>query len=204
VAEEQVIVGTTELREDDFRQAWHAVPAFKRLKFMVLVLPGVWVMHPLVVWMDGGALPTPSKVWPTLALMLVILSLFSFVVVTSPRRWARQALADLGSGPVTFRFDARGMQVTSALREHRVAWEALPQHVESRDSFVIYTGAHTVLVMPKRALDGQGLSDLRARLRRRIPPKTGQNQAYQRLVIGLVLVTLTWSLWRFFERSSPH
>jgi len=192
------------LTQTDFSKAWAALPQIRRqrAKFTILVL--------LVVLLSVGRFavlgaPIDETQWLALILPVLFIGLItSGLLVLMPRRWARQAMSDMGAGQIRFRFDAAGLEVESPLRSHKLAWAALPQHLETDEAFVIYTSSSSLVVVPKRAFAAGELEAARVLLGQRISNKPSKSALPRVLVMWAVLVLAFLGIWHFLRVNAPR
>lgn len=200
---ELLVAGEAQLSEGDFREAWGAVPAFRRLRAYAMALPifcaALLLVSVLSNEHEGQAAAQLAQILP----ILLIPTMSVAFLLTARRSWAKRAISDLGTGRVTFRFNAHGLEVESELRQHRLAWAALPQHIEGHQSFLVYTGSQTLLLVPKRAFNEYDLATVKQLLQQRIPPLASKSPLPRLLVIWAVLLVLFLSIWHVLS-IPPH
>jgi hypothetical protein len=211
MAEEQngdkTVSGEVAYTVEDFAQAYDHIPAFRRLQSGVYLLPLIWAIGIATTLLAPRG---HGEERPEIPLHILLPSIFFVVLmVVGLRRmksgWAQRAFKDTGSGKASFRFDADGYHSKSSLREAQVAWAALPYYLETPEAFLIYTSTQTVMVLPKRALDGaSGVDALRALLAERIrqqPP--GGGRPGMKLLIWVVALVVFLSVWHFLNLEAP-
>ena len=193
-----LVVGV-ELTQSDFSKAWGALPQIRRqrTKFVILVL--VVVLGSVSRFALRGD-PIDETPWVAMVVpILFIVLLTSGLLWLMPRRWARQAMSDIGAGQMRFCFDAAGLEIESPLRSHKLAWAALPQHLETDDAFVIYTSSASIVVVPKRAFAAGQLEAARVLLGQRVPTKASKSTLPRVLAIWVLLVIASVGIWHFLR-----
>jgi hypothetical protein len=195
------IVGGTELREEDFRRAYPRIPAFRRLRWILLALPLVWTFSAITTIVSGDR---PLNLVTLPALLPPVFSILAVTVLGlwMPRGWAKRALATMGSGRATFRFDDEGLYFEAPARQFKLGWSAMPQHVDTGESFAVYTSEQTLLIIPKRAFAGGDAAAVAELLQARIPP-VRQRTFPLRLVIWVVVMIFFLSVWHFLSIDAP-
>lgn len=201
-ARNAAIEGSAEVTLEDYVKAWPAIPQFRRLRSILLILPCVWAFGWVsIVSANPGAAASP-RFWSYSAPTLVLIGMCVVVLLISPRSWAKRATRDLGAGRARFYFDELGFRCEYAQHQVQVKWAGLPQHVETRDAFIVFTASQSVCVMPKRAFDAEDLVAVGSLLRERIPTKARKGRVL-RLVgiwVGVVLALLAvLSLWEYSQ-----
>jgi hypothetical protein len=202
--EESAIVGATELTQADFLEVWSHVPAFRRTRTYTLFLPVFWLVLAIVTLSGAASVTEPSVLLPLLGTSAFVAALVFALLRMAPRSWAKQAFADNGSATQHYRFDEQGLSVDSDLRKVQLAWPALPNHLETPKSFVVYTSSQTIFVIPKRAFDNASLPRLRQLLQARLPLRRERNRALIRLMIWVVALALFLSIWHVLGASQPR
>ena len=194
-AEELVITGQLELTEADLARLAPHLPEFKRRWLPLLMFV---VVTPVVVFVNHS--------WLTVLPMLFGGLLFGYFQLLASKKWPKRALADLGAGTTTFRFDDYGMTVSSSLREHRLAWSALSRYVEAPGGFAVYTTPRTLLVVPKRAFAAADVPRLAELLRTRVIAKPGSAPGvpFKRVaLLWLTLIVAFVAIWLFLNDDVP-
>ncbi|HVY32516.1 MAG TPA: YcxB family protein [Polyangiaceae bacterium] len=197
------IIGGTELRAEDFAKAYPRLPAFRRLRWILLALPIVWAFSAITT-VVGGARPVTVLTLPALLPPVVGILAAIALGLWIPHSWARRSLAAMGGGRVTFRFDDEGLYYEAPARQFKLGWGALPQHIDVGDSFAIYTSEQTLLIVPKRAFADADVATLGQMLQARIPPLR-QRTFPLRLVIWVLAMIFFLSVWHFLSiDAAPH
>jgi hypothetical protein len=191
-----------ELSLTDFSKAWGALPQIRRQRvkfsFMVVLAVAAGVGNFMV-----RAAPDTEAQWLAVFLPVPLVGLLvGGLLWLLPRRWARQAVTDIGGGPMRFRFDAAGLEVESPLRRHQLAWAALPQHLETDDAFVIYTSSSSIVVVPKRAFALGQLDATRALLRQHVSSTPSKSALPRAIAMWAVLVLAFLGIWHFLRTDA--
>ena len=188
--EDAVVSADVELTEADFVGLMPHLPEFGRPWLLPL---SMFLVVPVSVLVNHG---------PAMALLLPMtlgVSAFAYFMYALRRRWPKRALADLGPGLTSFRFDDFGFSASSSLRQHRLAWSALARYVETPEAFAIYTTPRTLLVVPKRAFrtaEAARVSELlKARVSAR-PVSPAAGAVLKRLLlVWLALIVAFLTIW---------
>lgn len=195
------IIGGTELRDEDFRKAYPRIPAFQRLRGILIALPFVWTFAAITTVMGGNR---PVNVATLPALLPPVFSILAVIALGlwMPRGWAKRSLATMGSGRATFRFDDEGLYFEAPARQFKLGWSAMPQHIDTGESFAVYTSDQTLLIIPKRAFQDADVAAVAQLLQARIPALR-QRTFPLRLVIWVVVMIFFLSAWHFLQIEAP-
>lgn len=192
MADEDVVVSTdVELTEADFVALVPHLPEFGRRSLLPLA---ILLLVPASVLVNQG--PAVALLLP----MILGVAAYAYFVLALRRRWPKRALADLGPGLTSFRFDDFGFSASSSLRQHRLAWSALARYVESPEAFAIYTTPRTLLVVPKRAFGAADVARVSDLLRARVTakpasPPAGRAVLKRMLLLWLALIIAFLAIW---------
>jgi hypothetical protein len=119
-----------------------------------------------------------------------------------PRAWATRAVADTGSGQITFRLDDAGLEVTSPLGQLKLPWASLPGYLDAPACFIVYTDPQAMLVLPKRAFEApETAGEL---LRARIGVRREGSRAGRLWVIWLGLVVAFLGVWQLLSTDASR
>jgi hypothetical protein len=174
------------------------------MRAYTLFLPAFWLVLAIVTLSSAESVSEPSVLVPLVCTSAFVAALVFTLLRRAPRGWAKRAFADNGLATQRYRFDEQGLSVDSDLRKVQLAWPALPNHLETPKSFVVYSSSQTIFVIPKRAFDDVSLPRLRQLLQARVPRQREPNRALVRLAIWVVALVLFLSIWHVLGTNQPH
>ncbi|HYQ17409.1 MAG TPA: YcxB family protein [Polyangiaceae bacterium] len=189
------INGELELVEADLIQAAAHLPELKRRWAFSLV---IFVFCTITVLLNHNL----GVSWTSVLPIAVGCGFFAYFQHAVAKKWPKRALAELGEGKMTFRFDEQGMSIDSKLRQMRYAWPALARYLEAPESFIVYPTPRSLFVVPKRAFTEAELPEIRELLQTRIVQKPGGGSGLKRMVwVWLALVVTFTVIWHFLDEA---
>lgn len=189
------IHGRTQLRAQDFKAAWFAMPQVRTRLFGSVL---VFAMLPISL----TALQSPA------ALQIVMVSLIplaaaaaGYAVFSGHGRWAKVQLGGHEPNMFEYSFDADGLNIAAPEQEACLSWRRLHACLETPQAFVIFVESSPATLVAKRAFSAKELARLREELRARI--RRGRRRRgggfAGTLLLWLVLVVVFLTLWRFLS-----